>query len=149
MKSLPTFPWHVIYMYRKAGSILFLNLLSFLVGSTGLFCAYVLFGWSVESLRDETSWNDPSWPFCWRWHCSGNCNCNLSWHWPRDIISYLWGLIFYLVDVWHLHWSSSAILTEKVSPKGTSWISVSLQWVVSPKYGEYQIVVYWEILRLL
>lgn len=55
---------------------------------------------------------------CWRWHCTGSSNSSLPWYWPKDIVSHLWGFTFCLVDVWHIHWSCSAIFTEEISSQG-------------------------------
>lgn len=55
---------------------------------------------------------------CWRWNGSRSSNCNLSWCQPKYCISHLWGSVIWLVDVWHIHWSCSADITEKVPSEG-------------------------------
>lgn len=52
---------------------------------------------------------------CWRWHCLGDSNCSVPLHWSKHIVSHLWGIIVYLVDVWHLHWTRPPIFAEEVS----------------------------------
>lgn len=81
--------------------------------------------------------------FYWRWHFSCNSNCSFSFHlssWPRDCMSNCWGFIFYMVDVWHSHWSSAAILTEEISLEGTylentfssgQMVELNMEWSIS------------------
>lgn len=52
---------------------------------------------------------------CWRWHCLGNGNCSAPLHWSKHDISHLWGIIVYVVDVWHIHWTRPPIFAEEVS----------------------------------
>lgn len=54
----------------------------------------------------------------WRWDGCGSSNGSHPRYWTKYFISYLWGPIVCLVDVWYIHRSCSAIIAKEISSKG-------------------------------